>query len=109
MSDPLGFHLCPRERGGTSWIRLFVRCSKTESVGSRVGVSLINARFTPFIFSTPLSALSEEALKVTTRTDTVEKLEQAADEALEDLSALLLEAADTILMLRELLVDQDGL
>ncbi|WP_162815673.1 hypothetical protein [Microvirga aerophila] len=46
---------------------------------------------------------------MTTRTDTVEKLEQAADEALEDLSALLLEAADTILMLRELLVDQDGL
>jgi hypothetical protein len=46
---------------------------------------------------------------VTTRTDIVEKLEQAADEAPEDLSALLLEAADTILMLRELLVDQDGL
>jgi hypothetical protein len=46
---------------------------------------------------------------VTTRTDIVKELGQAADKAPEDLSALLLEAADTILMLRELLVDQDGL
>jgi hypothetical protein len=34
--------------------------------------------------------------------DIVERLDRAADEVAEDLSALLLEAADTIRMLREL-------
>ena len=40
-------------------------------------------------------------------TDIVERLDQAADEVPEELSALLLEAADTIRMLRELLTIKD--
>lgn len=40
-------------------------------------------------------------------TDIVERLDQAADEVPEELSALLIEAADTIRMLRELLTDTD--
>ena len=28
LSDPLGSHLCPVERGGVSWIRFLVRCSR---------------------------------------------------------------------------------
>ena len=32
LSDPLGSHLCPGERGRTSRIRLFVRCSKLRQV-----------------------------------------------------------------------------
>jgi len=39
--------------------------------------------------------------------DIVERLEQAADEAPEELSALLIEAADAIRTLRELVTVQD--
>ena len=40
-------------------------------------------------------------------TDIVERLDRAADEVPEELSALLLEAADTIRMLRELVTVED--
>lgn len=39
--------------------------------------------------------------------DIVLRLDKAADEVSEELSALLLEAADTIRMLRELVTDKD--
>jgi hypothetical protein len=39
--------------------------------------------------------------------DIVERLDRAADEVPEELSALLIEAADTIRMLRELVTVQD--
>jgi len=40
-------------------------------------------------------------------TDIIDRLDQAADEVPEELSALLLEAADTIPMLRELVAVRD--
>ena len=43
---------------------------------------------------------------MTNRNDIVERLDQAADGLPEDLSALLLEAADTIRLLRELVTDK---
>jgi hypothetical protein len=43
---------------------------------------------------------------VVDRNDIVERLDQAADELPEDLSALLIEAADTIRLLRELVTDK---
>jgi hypothetical protein len=43
----------------------------------------------------------------TNDTDIVQRLDKAADEVSEELSALLLEAADTIRMLRELVTVKD--